>query len=643
MVTFFTVGGKGIFPKTCKQKLNGLKAVFRGILEMAHSRIAATLLFTTALAAPAFAQDSQPYALDEIVIYYGALEPRSSDETAQSVTVISKKEMEKTGETRLAQLIAQAPGVGILARGPMGAQTGFTIRGVSQNYVKVLVDGIDVSDPSATQVLPDLGRFNSFNYDRVEILRGSQSAVYGGQAVAGVINLDTPRPTKDGFSQRVDLEAGSYHTANAAYSFGWKQGEDELAVQLSKIYTAGFSAADKRNGNTEADGYSAERLSLRAQKRVSEGLLIGFAGFAQNDRGEFDKGGSLPSDDGEYTIHKERGARLFGQFSTGRFNHELGLSYFTTKRDNRGGPYGPFYYQGKRRTLDWKAATDLGQGRLTFGADRKLETYTGTYVTGQVLTADTGVFAEYAFEPVTDVNVVASARHDEHSQFGGFTTGRLGVTWQADAQTLVRSSIGNGFRAPSGYELYAGYGAGNPDLQPEKSLSYDLGVERKFGAQTLTATLFRIEVEDLIDYSSSTYSYYQTSGTATRQGLELGLKGPLSDRIDYRLGYTYLDWSNPAGLSSGSTWNTAFGRHTLTAGLDAKLTDRITAGADLRVVADRQSQPDYGVVNAQLRYDLGEGKEAYLRIENLFDAQYQLWPGYGTSDRAAYVGLRAQF
>lgn len=605
---------------------------------MTRTRLTLGLLVTTALAAPpALAQDTTPYQLDEIVIS-GALEARSADTTAQAVTVLTKDQIERAGETRLADLIAQTPGVGILARGPMGAQTGFTIRGVSQNYVKVLVDGIDVSDPSAPQVLPDLGRFNSFNYGRVEIMRGSQSAVYGGQAVAGVINLDTPRPTKEGLTQRLDFEAGSYNTANLAYGLGWKQGDDEVSVQLSKIYTAGYSAADENNGNTEDDGYRADRLSLRAQKRLSDNLLIGFAGFAQNDRGEFDNAfSSPPSDDGEYTVHKERGARAFAQFSTGRFDHEIGLTYYTTSRWYPVYAYG---YEGKRRKIDWKAATDLGAGRLTFGADRTLETYKSrsAYGGSDVFTADSGVFAEYAVEPVQGVNIVASARHDDHSTFGGFTTGRLGVTWQADANTIYRASIGNGFRAPSGYELYGS--GGSTSLKPEKSLSYDLGVERKLGAQTLTATLFRIEVQDLIDYSGS---YYQTSGTAVRQGLELGLKGQLTGAVDYTLGYTYLDWKNPAGLSSGSTWNTSFGKHTFTAGLTAPLGEKFTAGADLRFVADRESLPDYSVVNAQLTYDLGNDKQAYFRVENLFDKQYELWPGYGTSDRAAYVGVRAQF
>lgn len=654
MVTLFTVGGKALFPKTCYKKFALPSGRDMRALDMNRTRLTMGLMLTTALAAPALAQDDQPYQLDEIVIYYGALEPQSADKTAQAVTVLSKKDMERSGETRLSNLIAQTPGVGILARGPMGAQTGFTIRGVSQNYVKVLVDGIDVSDPSAPQVATDLGRLNTFNFDRVEIMRGTQSALYGGSAVAGVINLDTPRPTEEGVSQSVALELGSYKTANFAYNFGWKQGDDELSIQLSKIYTAGFSAADEKDGNTEKDGYKADRVSLRAQKRVSDNLLIGFAGFAQNDRGEYDETAfdpvtyaSYPVDGtpDEVTDAKTRGARLFAQFETGPVSQEVALSYFRLDRHTAGSTalYGPTYYNyvGKRRKFEWLGHAEIGNGKASFGFDRTLENYTSnsTYGGSDAFTSVTGIFAEYAFAPVEGVNVIASARHDQLSSFGDQTTGRLGVTWRAAPDTLLKVSLGNGYRAPSGYELYGPYG--DATLRPEKSISGDFGIEQKFGAHTLTATLFRIDVKDLIDYADP--AYYQTSGTATRQGVELGMKGPITGNIGYSLGYTYLDKKNPSGLSSGSTWNSAFGRHTLTAGIDAKVTDTITLAADMRIVTDRQDQPDYGLLNAQMTYDLGSGKEAYLRIENVTDTDYQLWPGYGTSGRAAYVGLRARF
>lgn len=619
---------------------------------MQKTLLTTALLAGTALAAPAFAQDDA-LALDEIVIYYGALAPRSDATTGQAVTVISRADLVKTGETRLTEVLARLPGVGIVARGPMGAQTGFTLRGLSQNYVKVLVDGIDVADPSGTQVAYDFGRLNAQAFGRAELMRGSQSAVHGGQAVAGVLSLETPRPEAEGVTQQVALELGAYDTLAAAYSYGVKRGDNEFAFQLSHLKSDGFSAADENDGNTEADGYEAQRLSARGQMTLDNGVVLGFSGFAENTSGEFDETAfdpvtfaSYPVDGtpDERTDARSRGARVFAQFDTGALAHELSLSAFKIYRHTEGSDsFGPTYfnYDGKRRAASWKAATDLGAGRLTFGLDRTLEDFAqaSTYGGAQGKTGVTGAFGEFAFSPAAGVDVVASVRRDAHSAYGGFTTARLGATWALREDLILRSSLGTGYRAPSGYELYGPYG--DATLQPEQSRSLDLGVEKRLGQHSLRATLFRVETDDLIDYAWP--SYYQTSGQATRQGLELEAAGRLGARIGYSVSYTYLDAENPAGLSAGSTWNSSFGRHTIAATLDAELAPRLTGAISLRHVADRQTLPDYTVVNAQLSYELDEGKSAYLRVENLFDEQYQLWPDYGTSDRALSVGLRATF
>lgn len=604
---------------------------------------ALALLAGTALTAPALAQsasETDVYELDPLVIHIVGHEPRTADKTGPSVSVLDDKTIQLTGETRLTEVLARLPGVGVVARGPMGAQTGFTVRGLSQNYVKVLVDGIDVSDPSAPQVAYDFGRLNAVNFGRVELLRGSQSAVHGSQAIGGVLSLETPRPTEEGVTQRLDLEAGSYRTATGAYSYGVKRGEDEFAFQLSRIMTDGFSTADENNGNTEADGYDATRLSLRGQKRLGDAVTLGFSAFAQNDEGDFDNAFTNPPSDGfDTTTHRERGARAFVQFDTGAVAHEIGASYFSGYRYYTS-TFGPYDYRGERRALDWKAGVDVAGGRLNFGANRTIEDYSGTYVTGTVSTRVTGVFGEYSFVPVEGVDVQASVRHDDHSAFGGQTTARLAATWAAREDLTFRASAGTGFRAPSGYELYDPW-SGDPDLQPETSVSFDLGVEKRIGETALRATLFRIETDDLIDYVSG--GYVQIPGTTTRQGLELEAEGRITDRISYTASYTYTDAGNPSGLSAGSSWNTSFGRHQLALGLEAEITERVTGGLSLRHVAGRQTLPDFTVVNAQIGYDLGQGKEAYLRVENLFDEEYQLWPGYGTSDRAVFVGLRATF
>ncbi|WP_415183285.1 TonB-dependent receptor plug domain-containing protein [Phaeovulum sp.] len=593
------------------------------------------LLASTALATPAQAQDV--VQLDDIVVT-GAQEPRSVERTAAAVSVLTADDIARTGEVRMTEVLARLPGVGVLSRGPIGTQTGLTIRGVSQNYIKVLVDGIDVSDPSAPQLAYDFGRLSSLDFGRVEVLRGSQSAVHGGQAIGGVISLDAPRLTDEGNHHQLTLEAGSMNSAAGAWTFGHKTADTDIGFTLSHIRTDGFSAADENAGNTEADGYEATRLAVHAERRFGAGLVLGFSGFAQNDTSDIDNGFGVPSDNFDTTDHRERGARIFAQFDTGRIAHEIGVTYFTTYRYYTSA-FGPADYDGSRRSLEWKASTDLGAGRLSFGLDRKIETYEGTYVAGRVTNGITGAFGEYAFTPMAGVDLIASLRHDDNSRFGGQTTGRVAATWALRDDLILRGAFGTGFRAPSGYELYDGF-AGNPDLTPEESRNIDLGIEKKLTNGALRATLFRVDTDDLIDYVGGGYT--QIPGKTRRQGVELEAEGRITGRIGYTAAYTYTDASNPI-LSAGSSWNAGFGRHQLALGLDADITEKLVGSVTLRHVADRQTLPDYTVLNASFGYTINDRTEAYLRVENLTDEQYQLWPGYGTSDRAVYVGLRAAF
>lgn len=601
--------------------------------------LALALAATTALCPPARAEEAttQGEALKEIVVFFGAFTPAAINRTATTVSVLDEDEIAKTGETRLTEVLARQPGVGILARGPLGTQSGLSIRGLSQNYIKVLVDGIDVSDPSTPQVAYDFGRLTGQDFSRAELIRGSHSAVLGSSAVGGAVVLDSFRPEQEGVSQSFRLEGGSYNTLAGAYSYGVKRGEDEFALTLSKVYTSGFSAADEANGNTEDDGYKATRLALRGQKDFG-GVTLGFAGFAQYDVTEIDSAFGAPVDAFETGTHREQGARVFARFATGAVDHELSASWFKGYRLYTSA-FGPYDYTGQRRMLAWRANTALGTGRLSFGLERVLEDYEGTYVTGTVKTARTGAYAEYTFAPVTGLDVVASVRRDENSTFGGQTTGRLGASYALSESLTLRASAATGYRAPSGYELYDPW-AGNAALTPETSQSYDLGLEKSWGETKLSATLFTIKTDNLIDYVAGAYT--QVAGTTTRQGVELGLEGKFAGRFGYALNYTYLDWENPA-LSTSSSWNTSFGRHTLNATLDAEITDRLTGAVSLRHVAKRQSLPDYTVLDAKVSYDLGQEREAWLRVENLLDEEYQYWPGYGTSKRAVYVGLSAKF
>jgi len=638
--------------------------------EMRHfpSLVLWSLLSSTATSVAVLAQE--PVVLEEIIVS-GAQEPREAGRTGPSVSVLSGAQIGATGETSLSEVLARLPGVGILARGPLGSQTGLTLRGVSQNYIKVLVDGIDVSDPSAPQVAYDFGRLIALGVDRLELLRGSQSAVHGGQAVAGVLSLSSALPDDIGTRNSLLLEAGSFNSAAASFRHTQRTENGAVGLTVSRVRTDGFSAAD---GTDEPDGYAATRLSMQAETRLQNGVKLGFTGFVERALGEYDpqyyadpsRSYSIMLGDGESYDELSRmhagGMRVFAAFEAGGFEHEASAQTYRIARNLSGSEYFLDYdddwavigatlrasdmdYTGQRSGLTWKSARDLGAGRLVLGADLTRESYAQAGDSGYgpesngAASRTAGVFAEYGWAPQEGLDVVASLRHDDHSVFGGHGTGRLAATWALSEGLTLRGSLGTGFRPPSGYELFGPYGEAG--LQPEQSRSLDFGAEKRFADGTgLRATLFRIEADNLIDFVGSQYS--QISGTTRRQGLELEADGRLGAALGYTLAYTLTDASNP-NLSFGNTWNAGFGRHQVALGLEAKLGQAARANLVLRHVAERPSLPDYTVVNAAVSYDISAETQAYLRVENLFDEDYQLWSGYGTSGRAVYVGLRTSF
>ncbi len=601
------------------------------------------LAAASAIIAPA-ALAQGAFEIDEIVVSAN-LEETEAARTGVSVTVIDAAELAATAETRLVDYISRLPGVTIRTTGPIGGQAGVSIRGASQNYVAVLVDGIDVTDPSGPQVAFNFGSLTTADISRIEVLRGSQSALYGSGAVGGVISITTRRATEDGITRSIAAEAGSYNTARLSYGFARKSGATDYALTLAHVQSDGFSAADENAGNTEPEGYRGDRISMTLNHALDNGVTLSLAGFAEKSTGDYDEG--FPLADGtpdEVTDAWSAGLRAGLGFATGALDHDISATFYKIDRAYAGSTtFGPanYAYAGTRSALAYKGATDLGQrSRLVFGADITRERYQqrGDYGAADVATTLTGAFAELTHAATDAVDVTATLRRDDHSRFGGFTTGRVSVAWRASADLVLRAVAATGFRAPSNYELFGDY-VGNPDLEPETSKSFELGTEYRWaGGGALRATAFLLEAENLIDYSFATYSYAQVPGLSRRKGIEISGEVPVSARVMLTGSYTYTD----SATSAASSWGLV-PRHELALGVEADLTDRLRGALTVEHSADRAALPDFTVANATVTYDLGNAAEAYLRVENIFDAEYQLVPGYGTSDRAFYVGLRKSF
>ncbi|WP_438975630.1 TonB-dependent receptor plug domain-containing protein [Roseicyclus sp.] len=629
-----------------------------------------------ALLFPAIAQAQSVFDLDEIVFSAGLTEQEAA-RVGVSVDVVTAEDLGKTGDLQLTDFLSRLPGVTVSQNGPFGTPTNLRVRGAGDAFIPVYIDGILVNDPTATSGdFPGFGTLMSTNIARVELLRGSQSAVYGGNAVAGVLSITTTSPVRDraeGTSQTFALEAGSNQTLQTAYALSQRSGAMTLDLGVTHYRSDGFSSADENDGNTEADGATSTRLSFGASYAVSDRLTVGVNGFTERGEGDFDEQGSNGPEDGtpgdDHGSNDLFGFRGYAMLETDQWDHNLSFSYLET--DRRQVSTTPFAFstfssrfQGERRTASYTASTDLIEhALLSFGLDwREDQAAYANLPTGSASVESVGAFAEAVVSPTALLDITTSLRFEDNSSFGPKTTGRVAFAYRASERLTLRGAIANGYRPPSIDELYGNYPAsgpfiGNPNLSPEESQSAELGFEYRFANDaTLSGTVYRLDIKDLITFQScgafpcpgATFStLVNTPGTSRFNGFEVAGTLPVSARATIAASYGY----NDAREANGKRL-TEVPRHDLNILFETMLADDWTAAVAMQVAADTlDATPsgslvqidDYAVFDATLTHALSDRVDAYVRIENLLDREYQTALGYGTSDRAFYLGLRSRF
>ena len=590
----------------------------------------AALLLSVACA-PMAATAQSAIELDEAFVFSNLLQVEVG-RTGTTIEVLEFAESD-TAPQAVDETLARLPGVSVTSNGGLGTTSTVRIRGLSDIYTGVTFNGIEITDPSGTQNRFDFGQLARGSVDRIEVAKGSQTTIYGSDAIAGAINITTWRPREDGVSGRATLEAGSYGTVAGSLNFGILDEDTEIAVTLSRTQSDGFSA---RVENDEEDGFRQTLLSFSAEQRVGEAVTLGGTAFFVDEYADYD--GFTPTDPIGASDGQRRGARVFARLDGERIDHEFGVSLYNRKRDEISS-FGPFPFEGERLKVDYLGTTDLtGGGRLAFGADWTEEK---AEVGGPPGFEDTNqaVFAEWQ-QPVSEAtDVSVSLRHDFYSDFDDVTTGRVAVSFRPDAATTIRASVGNGYRAPSLYERFDSF-AGNPDLVPEESIGGEIGIERQFDDGFVRATAFRTDIDNLIEYDFTSFAYVQSDVERVAQGVELAGEITVGSALFFG-NYTYTD------AKDGDAEAIRVPRHDLSLGVEMPLGEASRIAADLLYVSDRVDfggpMDDYTVVNATLSREIAPGQVAYLRVENLFDESYESIPGYNTAGRSFFAGLRAEF
>ncbi|WP_447765143.1 TonB-dependent receptor plug domain-containing protein [Sphingopyxis panaciterrae] len=600
-------------------------------------------------ATPAFAQST-----DDIVVTASGIEqPR--DEAGQAITIIDADTIEKRQTIDVVDLLATTPGVRFSRTGGTGSVTGVSLRGAETTQTLVLIDGVKVNDPSGIGDAYDFGHLLTGNISRIEVLRGSNSVVHGSQAIGGVISVMTAAPA-DGFGANASADYGYSDTLSAKADVSGTAGRISGGIGGAYFRTDGISSAKV---GTEKDGYKNFAGNARVKIAFSDALSLDLRGYYIHSDLDSDSFFGAPADSpdvaklDQYVGYAGLNLGLFG----GRFTSRAAVTWLRNDRDYYfvRGTAPDYGYSGTNLRFEYQGVvTPVEQAKLIFGYEHERPDYDffGFGSTDSQRADIDSVYALAIVQPFAGLSLTGGVRHDDHSQFGGATTLGANANYSPnDGATNFRLSYGEGFKAPSLYQLYDSF-SGNAALRPERSKSYDVGVDQSLadGRATISLTAFLRNTTDQINYDNATFTYGNIDRTRAK-GVEATLALRPVDALNVTASYSYIDARDRSGRPGFD------GKHlprraeqAISLSVDYDWSFGLSTGATLTMVGDSfddaaNAVPLDGFALAGIRaaLPLGEHLELYGRIDNLFDADYATASGYGVYGRAAYGGVRVKF
>jgi vitamin B12 transporter len=609
--------------------------------------------------------------LEEIVITANR-SPEEAGRIGSAVTVIDRAEIEAWKAENVAELLEKQPGLTVNQAGGTGGTASISIRGAEPDQTLVLIDGVRVNDPASTGSEFDFAVFSLGNVDRIEILRGAQSGVYGSDAIGGVISIVTRKA--EGEPQAVvEAEGGSYKTfAQRAYASASKDGFG-ASISASNFRTSGFS---RFSGGTEEDATRKQSVNGRLDYDDPAGVwgVTVTAGRYELDA-ELDSVGlsASGSDTADRTAKTLQLASASARLSLldGAFRNKLTAFFADSERtffDDNGADSSPkigrtSLFEGQSAGLEYQGDLTLREtDTLVFGG--RLDQQTGKAsdddaLIGPRLRYDVeetwrSAFALYSFNPTDALNLTAAGRLDAFGPAGTEGTYRFTGAYRfIETATKLRASYGTGAKAPTIQQRFedSGFAIGNPDLEIETSRGWDVGIDQETlgGAVLLSATYFSNDIENLIatepDPDSERLRFINVDA-AEIDGLELAARWTATDWLTLKGAYTYL---NAIDAESGDKLarrpENAFN---VTAML--KPVDGLSLSVSATYVGERFNRSEErGLLDDYLRLDMGgtyavaENAELFFRADNLLDADYEEIGGFATAGRSGYLGVRARF
>ena len=614
------------------------------------------------------------------------------ENAGSAVSLIDRDAIRTRQSAVAADALRAVPGVSLARSGPLGAQTQLRMRGAEGNQVLVLIDGVEAND-IATNDEFSFEHLTTFDIERIEVVRGPQSALWGSDALAGVINVVTRRPSSP---QEADafLESGADGFLNGGARVGFGSERASLAISGSHLRTDGTNAS--RTGG-EDDGYDNTTFNVVGSALVLPFLTLDLSARHTRTRTDFDNFGSVDGElipvDADSSTDADQGylrsgarASLFG----GRWTHELHYAITDTSTDTRsetgpgffdsssvdGNKYGAYYQTSLQVVPGHQLTLALSSEREEFSQRGTVQSYDFDEDGAPDLVLDPnqdesvhakGYAAEYLAEVTRDLVLSASLRRDDYSDFDDVTTWRTTASWRLpDTKTRLHASLGTGQKTPTFVErfgFYPGQFAGNATLDPETSTGWDTGIERRWldGRLVTDLTYFRADLEDEINGFDCSAGFPCTAsnrdGTSHRKGLEFSAAAELAAGYSLDLAYTYTDATEPDTDSGARSREVRRPLHSGSLNLTGRLLQqRLTLNLGAYYTGEREdvvaldtftppytrraTLDSYMLLRLAASYEVTGNLSLYGRIENALDEDYEDVYGFRTPGAQAYVGVR---
>ncbi len=626
------------------------------------SSVIALAFSSSALAQLATGQAAdQSQSLPEVLVTSPTTVPTPESDVASSISVITSQQMAAQQDRTVPDALSTVPGLNVVQTGGPGGQTSVFLRGTNSNHVKVLIDGIDVSDPSNPNDSFDLGQLLTGDIERIEVLRGPQSGLYGSDAIGGVINIVTKKG-QGPLKVTGTIEGGSFGTANQTFDASGAHSIFNYAFNINH-YLAASTPVTPSNElppgvQRNNDSYENWTFSTKLGADINEHLMLNYVGrctdstyFFTGDG--FDPSTGLEAPEGTQSLQIDHDFFTSGEavtsFFEDRLKNYLGINYSDSHSFNASPGADNEINQGQRVKFDWRSViVALPSETIVLGADHETESLFQNDPDVNASRNDAGGYAELQSNFYNRFFLVSNVRYDNYDTFGGHVTFRVAPAFIVpQTETKLKASYGTGFKAPTLSELFVNFPAfsffANPDLLPEESTGYDAGFEQPLFHDRFSfgATYFHNNITNLIDSTDTTYV---NIGHAETQGVESFADWTLTDRLHLRTDYTYtraVDESTGLELQ-----RRPYDKGSITALWTPA--DPLTLSGTLVAVSkwvddfDRNNSntapgdftPGYVVVNVAANYKVGDNVNLFARIDNLLNEHYEnplgfLRPGIG--------------